>query len=487
MIKISYRAVISLLVFFTLFLSGCRSLRAPETPYESWQAPDWSKATKVKDTVRPAIRDRKLQSDEPLTLAELVAISFENSPSTRQYWQSAKAREAELRQAQSKWYPQANVSAQVSRQKQRYNESLSGQSQLGGSQDTDFATYGPAVDITFLILDFGGRNADIEGSLQQLLASNFQFNQSIQDLLLNVETAYYTFFSAQAAAKVAEANVADAKTAHLIARQKFEAGLVTRLDVLQAKSNLDDALYSLEDARGNVQTAKGNLAKVIGFSADTQFSIVPPKEDIPRNIKTDEITVLIDQALENRPDISALRAGVRAKEAAVRSANSSLLPSITGGASADKNWHHDYETDDNLREHEYMGYVKVEWNIFDGFYNLNKKRQAQAEAEEEKEKLIQAEIEASSDVWIKYYGYKTAVSKLVFSEAFLSSSKESYELALEGYKAGLKDILDLLDAQTKLSDARSKLIDSQKGLFIAVAELAHSTGSLGSFKDEAAY
>ncbi|MDD5645044.1 MAG: TolC family protein [bacterium] len=476
MTKIFHRVFLSLSVFLILsLLSGCRTLKAPETPYESWQAPDWGKPAKVKDSFWTSIRARKLQSDEPLTLAELVAISFENNPATRQYWQAAKAREAELKQAQSKWYPQANVSAQVDRQKQQFSE----------ARDTDSAVYGPAADITFLIFDFGGRNADIEATLQMLLASNFQFNQSIQDLLLNVETAYYTFFSALAAVEVAEANVADAETAHVVARQKFEAGLVTKLDVLQAKSNLDDALYSLEDARGNVQTAKGNLAKAIGFPADTQFSIAPPGNEAPRDIKTEEITALIDRALENRPDISARRAGVRAKEAVVRSANSDLWPSITGGASADKNWRHDYEGDNNTRDNEYMGYIKVEWDIFDGFYNLSRKKQALAEAEEEKAKLIEAEIEASSDVWIKYYGYKTAVSKLVFSKAFLSSSKESYELALEGYRAGLKDILDLLDAQAKLSDARGKLIDSRKGLFIAVAELAHATGSLGSFDESA--
>ncbi|MBN2190199.1 MAG: TolC family protein [Candidatus Aureabacteria bacterium] len=473
MIKIFHLAQLSLFVFLAFFLLGCRTLRAPETPYESWQAPEWAKPTEVKDGFWTSIRARKLDTDEPLTLSELVAISFENNPATRQYWQAARAKEAGLSQARSKWYPQADVSAQVGRQKQQFNE----------GPTTDVTTYGPEADITYLILDFGGRNAEVEGALQELLASNFQFNQSIQDLLLEVETAYYTFFSAQAAVNVAEADVADARTAYVVAQQKFEAGLVTRLDVLQAKSNLDDALYSLEDAKGNEKTAKGNLAKAIGFSADTDFSIAPPKNAVPREIKTEEITVLIDQALENRPDISSLKASVRAKEAAVRSANSDLWPSITGGASADKNWHHDYELDNNTRDNEYMGYIKVEWDVFDGFYNLSRKRQAQAEAEQEKANLIQAEIDASSDVWIKFYSYKTAVSKLVFSEAFLASSKESYELALEGYSAGLKDILDLLDAQAKLSDARSKLVDSKKGLFIAVAELAHATGALGSFNE----
>ena len=39
-------------------------------------------------------------------------------------------------------------------------------------------------------------------------------------------------------------------------------------------------------------------------------------------------------------------------------------------------------------------------------------------------------------------------------------------------------MLDLLQAQSALSEARAKFVDSRKGLFVAVAELAHATGTL---------
>ena len=66
----------------------------------------------------------------------------------------------------------------------------------------------------------------------------------------------------------------------------------------------------------------------------------------------------------------------------------------------------------------------------------------------------------------------------MFSEAFLESTTDSHELAVVGYRTGLKDILDLLQAQSQLSDARSKLIESRKELFVSLAELIHATGML---------
>ena len=75
------------------------------------------------------------------------------------------------------------------------------------------------------------------------------------------------------------------------------------------------------------------------------------------------------------------------------------------------------------------------------------------------------------------------MGKLKYSEAFLESSEESYSLASEGYKAGLKSILDLLLAQSNLADARSSLIQSKNDVLVVFAEFLHATGSLGIEKE----
>ena len=134
---------------------------------------------------------------------------------------------------------------------------------------------------------------------------------------------------------------------------------------------------------------------------------------------------------------------------------------------------------DSTVDNAYTGYLSVEWDIFDGFNNLAVRRQAQAEADAERESLMQAELEASAEVWTKYYNFKTAVKKREFSEASYASATESYELALEGYKAGLKNILDLLEAQRSLSAARNRLVESEHDLFVSLAELVHATGQIG--------
>lgn len=452
-----------------LSMTGCQTLKAPSIMYEEWKPP----VSRVADDAWTSILGQKIDTSKPLALVELVDIALHNNPSTRQAWDAARASEAKKRQAESALYPQVTASASIEKERIIATQ---------GKYKVDSLGYGPSVDITYLILDFGGRAANIDAAYEAMIAANFQFNQAFQDLLLAVETSYYELHSSYSNLKAAQADLENAKTSFVAARQKYEVGLVARLDMLQAKSNYENALFNLEVAKGEVKTAKANLAKTIGFPADTPFEIAEPAKEIPTKIDERSVTSLIKEAIEKKPDISALRASLRAKQSLVKAAKSELWPKLNGSGSAGAMWHKlpGDQISENEHEHGYTAGLSFDWDVFDGFYNLNKAREAQIEAEAERSKLIQAELEASADVWIKYYDFRTAVQKLVFSESFLDTSKNAYDLALESYKAGLKSILDLLDAESKLSDARSKLIQSKKDVFVALANLAHATGSIGA-------
>jgi len=457
-------------MIFSLSVSGCRTVKAPPRPSEEWTPPKWEKTAKSDDPVWREIREKTLDTSGPLTLEKLVKTALENNPATREAWQNARKQEAVIGQAASAGYPSATLSSS-----NMFDVKYNDRQQFM----TDQFDYGPSVSGSLLLFDLGGRSAAIRSAVQSMLAANFDFNQALQDLLLNVETAYYSMYSARSALAAAADDVEDAKTVYDAAEQKFQVGLVSRLDVLQAKSNYDDALYLQEDARGALKSAKGDLAEIIGLSADTEFEVADPEGPPPTEIPKESVSRLIDDALKRRPDIAALRADLRALEADVTAARSAMWPEISLKGSAAGTWHEYFRNKTSLKyAHEYKGGLSVSWSVFDGFDNLNAKRAAERARDAARENLAQAELETSSDVWTRYYDFYTAVKKYEFSQAFLESADMSHDLAVEGYEVGLKSILDLLEAQSQLSDARSRMVQSEKDLYVSVAGLAHATGSL---------
>jgi outer membrane protein TolC len=450
--------------------AGCRTLTAPPSSDAAWIPAKKIKTSDSKDATWQAIRGQKIDNSRPLALGDLLDIALRTNPSTKQAWENAKSIQAAKLQMEGKYYPKMAINGAMTRQNTLANIDMA---------DVNYLKYGPGIQLTYLLLDFGGRAADVEEQSQLLIAANFQFNRTMQDVVLGVETSYYNYHSARAMLTAAESDLKNTQAAYDAASRRYEVGLAAKLDMLQAKSTYEQALYSLENSKGAVKTARAALAKSLGYPADTGFEVLEPAKEIPKSINDEDITRMINDAIEQRPDIAALRANLRAQNAVASSANSDLYPSLSAGASANKNFYKYYsDKQPHNTDRTYAGYLSFDWDVFDGFTNLNKLREEQALANVEREKLIEAEIAASAEVWTKYFDFKTAIKKLGYSEAFLNTSLTSYELALESYSNGLNSILDLLDAESKLSDAKSSLIQSRRDLFVALAELAHATGTI---------
>jgi len=454
-----------------VIITGCQTIHAPSSPYEIWKPPTWEKSSKNTDPVWLNVRHRMLTTAEPLSLGSLAEVAIMNNPSTRQAWETARAFESQKRVTEGTMLPTLTGNFEVFPTRTVDSNKVNNANQL---------TYGPSASVSYLLLDLGGRKARIKGAYFDLLNSNQSYNQAVQDLLLNVGKAYYTLHSAQA---TVDAREADLQNSHLVltaAQKKLDAGLVSKLDLYQAQTNYYTDVYALQSAEGDVKSKKGDLANVLGLSADTKFTIKVPSRQIPTGLTRRDVSKLIEFALKTRPDILAGRASLSSKLEAVKAAESDVFPTVTAGASLNKENFYFYNSPKSWGDDfSYSTFdLKLSWDVFDGYQKVNLKEKAGRLAAAERDKLEQTELAASNDVWTKYFAFKTAIKKLNSSKALVRSSQGSYDLALEGYQAGLKSMLDLTNAQSDLSNARSQLIQSERDLFIALIDLVHSLGVL---------
>jgi len=81
-------------------------------------------------------------------------------------------------------------------------------------------------------------------------------------------------------------------------------------------------------------------------------------------------------------------------------------------------------------------------------------------------------------VWTSYYNLKTASQQVKTARELFASARQSEEVAVGRYKAGVGSILDLLTAQTAFANARAQEVQARANWFLAMAQLAHDTGAL---------
>ncbi|MBW1780158.1 MAG: TolC family protein [Deltaproteobacteria bacterium] len=418
----------------------------------------------------PGMPETLAPSRDKLTLAQIVDVALQINPTTQEAWERAKAAAAEWGISRGSYYP--SVSADVGGAGGKFSQT----SALG----TFKGVYGDVgLSLSYLLLDFGGREATAESARQALIAANWNHNQSIQDLLRDVPQAYYTYLGNKAQVRASQVSLNEALTSLRSTEQRRKAGVSTVADVLQARSKADQVRLELVANRGAVQVSKGELATAIGWPANMPFDVTEAPKDLPVDRIEKNTKDLIELAVRDRPDLAAARATVRQNEAELRKAEATLWPKLV--ASGNAGWTglngKIGETDFDGDATNYYGGLQLQIPIFEGFALRNQVRQAEADLEAARAALRAKEESVIGEVWTAYYNVQTAAQQVETSETLLVSSKESYKVSLARYRAGAADIVELLTAQTQLAAARAQRVEAQTSLFTSYAELVHAIGA----------
>jgi outer membrane protein len=128
----------------------------------------------------------------------------------------------------------------------------------------------------------------------------------------------------------------------------------------------------------------------------------------------------------------------------------------------------------------YLATLSIQFPLFNGFSRQYDVLQAKNEAEAARTSLASLQQQVGLQVWTSYFNLNTATQKIKTTRSLLESAQQSYDVALGRYQEGVGNILDLLTAQSALEEARAEDVVTRTQWFLAVAQLAHDTGTLES-------
>ena len=480
-IRLWFKAGIKVYCILTAIVLACCSCRhpLPELNPAAYVSTAPGKAYEVSNEVKPDSLPAERPAGIPvelratsgkLALAQLVDVALRINPSTQAAWEGARAAAAAWASARGDYYP--SISASVDGTGGKFSQTVGADQFTGISGQAD-------ISISYLLLDFGGRDATVEAARQALAAANWNHNQAIQDVLCDVPQAYYTYVGDKAGLEASKISLKEAEESLLSTEQRRKAGVSTIADVLQARANLDQVRFDLVTDIGAVEISRGDLAASIGWPANTPFEVVDEPDALPLDRITQDAEKLVKLALYDRPDLASARANVRQRKAEFLQAEAALWPQLT--ATGDTGWSGyngrvgGIDIDGNGTD--YTVGLSLQIPIFEGYSLRNDVREARASLDEARAQLRGKEVSVISDVWTAYYNLRTASQQLETSETLLASSKESYRVSLARYRAGAADIVELLNAQSTLASARAQRVNARTGLFTSYAELMHAIGA----------
>lgn len=441
-----------------------------------------------------------------LNMTDLVDIALRNNPRTYQSWAQARAAAFAFEASKSYYYPTISGQEILNFQKSTFPNAASNtnMTQTGLNANNPAMTSGQNISIrnstgtatgvnslsssqynetltqdlflSYLLLDFGGREAYYEATRQALMAADWMHNQTLQGVILQTMQAYYLYLQTLALIDAKKEQLKDAQTSSEAAQTQFEAGIATRVDFLLAKTNYINVQIQLDQLLGELNINRGQVAASLGYSASTPLNLAGLPSELPLKDVETKVEFLIEDAFLQRPDLAAAYATYFANEQLITVASSAGLPTLNAFGDLRKfnNIHHP-----SLNSKLYSGALYLNVPIFNGFLYVNNTRQAKENAWASLAVVEELQTQISYEVVNSYYNLKIAIDTVKNAEEYLKFAQESYNQASLHYQYGTGSILDLLTAQTALANARSQLIEAKTQWLTSLANLAYSTGSLG--------
>lgn len=305
-----------------------------------------------------------------------------------------------------------------------------------------------------------------------------EYQTVVANTLLDVRTAYYDVVLAQQEILVRDASVKLLERELARSQQRLDAGAAPRFEVLRGEVKVANARPRLIHAQNDYRTAKNNLAVLLGYNVPAEVT-----EDIPLTLTTKldaepydiSLPGALARARERRPELGALRAEIGLRQESVIVAQSGSKPSL--GVFAGYNSHSSEFQDRFFQDVSGpLAGVAMTWDIFDGWQTRGRVMEARARAAKASVNLEDQTRRVEQQVRTAYSSFVEARLVIESQKKVIERAEEAVRLADSRYDAGAGTQLDVLDAETSLTEARTTQIEAARNYLVARARLERAMG-----------
>lgn len=303
------------------------------------------------------------------------------------------------------------------------------------------------VTVSQMLTDFGRTRNLVEMAKFRAQAQDQQTERTRADILLATSRAYFNVQRATAVLQVATQTVA---ARQLVSDQvtALEANrLKSLLDVSFANVNLSDAKLLLVQAENDLKSAEAELAAAMGLPSQTDFTL--SQEPLPSNLPP-KIDPLIQDAIQNRPELKDLRLEQNAAERFAKAEHLLAFPTIAALGAAGV-----VPAGEQAVPGRYgAAGVNVNIPIFNG--GLFKARQTEAElrAKAAAQNVNDVANRVVRDLRVAYLAAMNAHDRIALTDELLKQAQLALDLAQSRYNLGLSSIVELSQAQLNLTSAQ---------------------------------
>jgi outer membrane protein TolC len=318
---------------------------------------------------------------------------------------------------------------------------------------------------------------DYEAGLSGLQSARIQMERGVRQL-------YNQILLQQANAALLRENFTNTQRRAAIAEENFKAGLGPRLNWLQAQVAVENIKPTINEMENAIKSLEANFAILLGLPYDTEFELIPIEAG-ESYISTD-VAEFISKASAGKPDILTLQKEIQALHSARKSQALSLYTpylrfdwslSSTFNPMMDP-WKDGFFTADNWNKGGSFS-LTLGMNL-NSLFSFTKEGQSLKDADNgllmQNIRLAQMIRETEVDIYTKLNGLEKTRTTAEAQHLTVDLAEQSYRLTEEAYRAGLRTLLEVQEAELSLNQAKQQLFTQQINYLNDLLDLEYAIG-----------
>ncbi len=402
------------------------------------------------------------------TLNALIERARQHNPDLRAAFERITEARALRGIAVSQALPQANAGADYSRN--RRSQNLLGVPPAVNPSDLYTAGFDAGWEIDL----FGGIRRSVEAADANLGAREEDYRDALVSLFADVALNYVEYRTLESRISVALRNIAAQRESAELTRQRLEAGLVPRIDVTQAETNLSLSEAAVPLLRTQLAASRNRLSTLTGGfpgSLDGMLKesrgISVPRAGFSAGLPCD--------LLRARPDIRRAERDLAAQTALIGVAEADLYPRLTLFG----DFRLESVSSGNLFDSASRAYSfgpSFQWQIFSAGRIRNSIRAEESRTSQALAGYESAVLKGVEEVETTMAGIVYERERLSDLGQAVASSRETVNLVKDNYRSGLVSFQNVLDAERTKFSAEDEEIASRGQIALKYITLYKALG-----------
>lgn len=405
-----------------------------------------------------------------------VSIAIEQHPLLKKAQETTRSAQALAEQAKAKYYPQIDAYAIQTGGTIR---PLSAFNIAGAQNKPTSYVENAGFRADQLIYDFGqtGHKVLAERASQEATEKDLLTNKAL--VILRIQQAYIHCLRMKRLVDIAEATVRERGVTRDQIKLLYERQLKSKLDLNLISVELKNVEVQLLQVRNELRAAFAKLNHAMGVRGPDEYTLeeVPA---LPRLSAT--LESLIQQAMDDRPELMGSSDRIRAADETVHAAKALNYPTIS--ATGMTGIIHFSDAPTNQYGGAQDGFTQLWWGaaavvsvpLFTGFLIENRVAESLQQKYKEEQKKLDLTNKVSVEVTDSYLALQAAQQQVKVEEREVASATSALQLAKERYRLGLSSIVEVTTATTGLLSAEVRLAEARYAVQANSIALSYAVG-----------